>query len=376
MAAFLSNSAEWGSLTVEEVSPPYTGSWPSHPAVLLVQEALRSSGKSDRGEELVDLVLEAANSEEQYLDVLVWIVETTVHLSRVFAAFSKDKSDFFGPGEGARDMLFNVLHGYEADLSAPIAAQVVIDKLSEEMEDAWNDHSDGGRQLLLRLPSENDIEAEVVGRFPGGDGVHNGAEILRPVLRQKIPEGVYVPDNHDANKEKSGDEFGERYMEAVLIPSAERVLPVLKGICEAVRSEVEGVEVHVPPLKTATRIWEKCGIYCYKDVADHYNHEYPQQASNVDVARAMLKIDCPEMIVRALEAVRGNSECRVVRVKNRFGSTVGVRDLLVNVEIDGVYAEIQVGLKNLIDVRRKMHKFYNVVRSEGSDQLGDAAKPL
>ena len=45
-------------------------------------------------------------------------------------------------------------------------------------------------------------------------------------------------------------------------------------------------------------------------------HEYPRQASNVDVARVMLVLQTPAQAVRALALFKENYE--VARVKNRF----------------------------------------------------------
>ena len=50
--------------------------------------------------------------------------------------------------------------------------------------------------------------------------------------------------------------------------------------------------------------------------------------------------------------------------------------MLLNLKLDGVYCEVQIGLAPLVEIRRKMHKFYNVVRSGGHRALISAAKPL
>ena len=54
----------------------------------------------------------------------------------------------------------------------------------------------------------------------------------------------------------------------------------------------------------------------------------------------------------------------------------GYRDMLLNLKIGGVYCEVQIGLAPLVAVRRKMHKFYGIVRSTGADPLISMAKPL
>ena len=77
-----------------------------------------------------------------------------------------------------------------------------------------------------------------------------------------------------------------------------------------------------------------------------------------------------------LAAVRRRA--RVVRLKNRFlhSPGFGYRDMLLNVDMDGHVCEIQMGLLPLVAVRRRMHKYYGVIRSGGTDALRNAVKPL
>ena len=50
--------------------------------------------------------------------------------------------------------------------------------------------------------------------------------------------------------------------------------------------------------------------------------------------------------------------------------------MLLNLDIDGVYCEVQIGLATLVAVRRRMHRFYGVVRSIGYQAMKALAKPL
>ena len=54
----------------------------------------------------------------------------------------------------------------------------------------------------------------------------------------------------------------------------------------------------------------------------------------------------------------------------------GYRDMLLNLDVEGVFCEVQIGLSALVAVRRRMHKFYGVVRSIGDERLIAMAKPL
>ena len=137
--------------------------------------------------------------------------------------------------------------------------------------------------------------------------------------------------------------------------------------------------VYVPPLKTMQRMDEKAGVGLALGLdaeADHALHEYPRQASNVDVARIMLILPSPSHVIEALALFK--SQTNVVRVKNRFSAPTpaGLRDLLLNLCIDGVYCEVQVGITTLVAVRRKMHSYYGICRSIGMKPLKAMAKPL
>jgi len=89
----------------------------------------------------------------------------------------------------------------------------------------------------------------------------------------------------------------------------------------------------------------------------------------------MLILPSPAHVVRAVALFK--AQCDVVRLKNRFARpSGGLRDILLNLCIDGVYCEVQVGIGTLVAVRRKMHKYYGVVRSIGTGPLVLMAKEL
>ena len=172
------------------------------------------------------------------------------------------------------------------------------------------------------------------------------------------------------------------YTNHFLIPAAKRVLPLLifaaKRVAAALGLSAEEA-VHTPALKTAKRMAEKAGSTAgpAARLADHYQHEFPRQASNCDVARIMLVVQTPAQLLQAHSLFK--QQCEVARVKNRFSPEAplyGYRDMLLNLTIDGIYVEVQLGISALVKVRRKMHKFYGVVRSIGSRPLASMAKPL
>ena len=336
--------------------------------------------------------------EESTVEVPIYLVDTTVHFAKLSKMFhfhdaidndDGEKAESVSPRPGCLFLLLSLLHGQEGELVAKMAAAKVIEKLSVEMNEAWVSLDEDARAALLSVPSESDGEPKKVGewttntsRWRALDGIPSS--MLRPVLRQKLPPagstffasrtganfepltGPYIPDHEKRNDEKTNDSDGQVFVEEWLIPEAKRVLGALEELCRDVASEVGGIEVHTPPLKTAIRIAEKCGGIGEIE-ADHNLHEFPQQASNVDVARVMMKVRTPCELLAALEALRKKG--KVLRIKNRFGNENGVKDMLLNLEVDGVIVEVQMGLLSLIEVRQKMHKFYNVARSEGAFEL-------
>ena len=181
-----------------------------------------------------------------------------------------------------------------------------------------------------------------------------------------------------------GDRYGNRYVSEHLLPAARRALPKLATAVHTVAQALglASTSVYVPPLKRVDRIRE----LCHDDEGEggtrspHYFHEYPKQASNVDVARAMLVLEHAAQVREALLLFKqdGNRRCfAVVRVLNRFASESGsMRMLSLNLEIDGHFVEVQLALASLVAVRRKRHKYHGLMCGGGYMALIARAKPL
>ena len=311
---------------------------------------------------------------------------TTVRLAQVAKAFqSTDRRGRLVDGcaragfakQMNAEMQLSFLHGPQAKGAAHACGAAECARLGEEMDAAWLAFPEAGRAALAGIPWENDPDPAEIGVWTqeAGDDDQWGKPILRPALRQSVPSG-YVATDFWAND----DPHGTKYVEEHLLPAARRVLPQLEAAVRRV-AEAVGLDpdkaVRIPPLKTALRMDEKAGEGDSGSAGapDHLLHEYPRQASNVDVARVMLVLPSPAHVVRAVALLKTQNE--VVRLKNRFARpSGGLRDMLLNVRIDGVFCEVQVGIETLVAVRRKMHKFYGVVRSIGFKPLVAMAKPL
>lgn len=405
---------------LSKLCPPYSGAHPQHQIVALVQDAIKDDRfrqspimSSPKGpapyfpiEELMKAWGDGTNIPN---DVSDWVCDLTRHFARVTKSFSPLDNGW----EAANDILKLVLFSPSDDQIGKIIATKRLDDLSKVMKETWdNNFTEGEKEMLVLVPSENDEEPATVGfwkdqpvfdeerekkkRFTGwGKG---DIAMLRPSLRQKTPiiprgyrvysknmfdkahhdsgpggankpceGGHYVPGDRIQNIVATGDPDGNLYVEEFLIPESKRILPLLNRMCDDVAASVPGVVVYVPPLKTLARMSEKMA-------GDHKWHEYPKQASNVDVARIMLKVDTPTHLLQALAEIKERG--KVVRLKNRFGNNAGVKDMLLNLIVDDIYCEIQIGLNPLIEVRRQMHKFYGLVRSEGPAFLEDYVKEL
>ena len=383
-----------------------------------------SMGQRRLQEELVAAVAAAPPALQAH------VVATAVRAAQVWRAFE----GFSGGGQGcfeehgsgaaqqwpdvrtaralAAAQLLATLHGRQGQGPAKVAATAQCATLGAAMDAAWFAFPAAEREALRALPWEGDGEPQQVGVWARGDGGQNGKPIMRPRLRQRGVPAAFVPDDRAASGEATGGDFnGERYVAETLLPAARRVLPRLEEAARAVvarlcagataaqRGESPSTaaaagastddhragdqaappSLFVPPLKTALRMAEKAGegmAGIGKD-PDHQLHEYPRQASNVDVARVMLVVATPAQAVRALALFK--ETCSVVRVKNRFSPEAplfGYRDMLLNLHIEGVYCEVQIGLTALVAVRRRMHSFYGVVRSIGYRAMVALAKPL
>jgi hypothetical protein len=339
-----------------------------------------------QGERLVAVVRYAPAAAQQHL------VAVTVRLAQVAKAFEAGAM-----GQGAAATVANsmnawqqllCLHGREGEGGAKLGATAECERLGDEMNEAWFRFPEAEREALRALPWENDPEPSEVDEWEEDKGAfgQEGESILRPHLRQNAPP-AYIADDFDATNAATGggadgDCDGAKYVVAHLLPAARRALPLLEAaarrVAQAMGADPEQV-VRTPPLKTALRMNEKAGVgdAWGAGEADHFLHEYPRQASNVDVARVMLVVAAPVHVRQALVLFRALHE--VSRVKNRFSPEAplyGYRDMLLNLKIDGVYCEVQIGLAPLVAVRRKMHKYYGIVRSIGSEPLISMAKAL
>ena len=318
------------------------------------------------------------------------VVRVTVRLAQLVKAFEAGK-DGMSKAAGAvvkrQSALIQLryLHGREGEGPAKHCATAECARLGDEMDEAWFAFVEEERRALMAEPWENDPEPAVVGTwtFETGDTEQWDKPVLRPQLRQYVPPELgYVAGNVEASEEATGElsELGSRYVEEHLLPEARRVLPLLEAAVRRVAVALgPASDVRVPPLKTLLRMSEKAGVgaAAFAGEADHLLNEYPRQASNVDVARVMLVVPTPPQVQQALALFK--QQCEVARVKNRFSPEAplyGYRDMLLNLKIDGVYCEVQLGLAPLVAVRRKMHKFYGVVRSIGMKPLISMAKPL
>ena len=283
-----------------------------HPALVTELEGTRRL--------LVEAVGAAPTFAQQHL------VATTVRLAQVARAFA---SGLTGKGalastvakcQNARLQL-RYLHGERAEGAAHAAAAAECCRLGTAMEEAWLTFPAAERAALMAVPWEHDPEPTVVGQW-AAPGLW-GKDILRPHLRQSAPS-AYAANDWEATKAATGgDRDGAKYVLAHLLPASARVLPLLVAAVRAAAAAVgvdHEVGVRVPPLKTALRMDEKAGTgattYAAASQADHFTHELPRQASNVDVARVMLVLDTPAQVRGALTHFK--QQCEVARVKNRF----------------------------------------------------------
>jgi hypothetical protein len=241
------------------------------------------------------------------------------------------------------------------------------------MNTAWLACPEEDRKNISSIPWENDLEPEKVGVW-GENGTQGQMDtddkpILRPTLRQRVPPELgYKPHNFNDD--------GNDYVKSFLLPESKRARVLLVAKIDALADELGGCKVIVPPLKTMRRMDEKAANVWGAE-ADHLLHELPCQASNVDVARVMLVIPTPALLIQAKR--RLHELFTVLRVKNRFSPDdplYGYRDMLINVDISGIIVEVQLGLAALVAVRSKMHKFYGVIRSTGFRAFVRTAKVL
>ena len=132
-----------------------------------------------------------------------------------------------------------------------------------------------------------------------------------------------------------------------LIADAARVMPALAGLLDAVAAETSSVAL-MGPLKSKASIARKVAA------------DYAGDASRVvDICRGSLVCESnPYALIEAI-ARRG----RIVRLKDRFAAPVmGYRDACLTVEIDGHLCEVQVHIRQIIEVKEILHLAYEYHR--------------
>lgn len=101
-----------------------------------------------------------------------------------------------------------------------------------------------------------------------------------------------------------------------------------------------------------------------------------------DLMRSTIEVNSPADANKVLEDLRANKKIKVTDkyFRNLLGKdsapmAYGYRDLKMVVEMDGVMAEIQVNLPEMLAVKRKMHGDYEVVRALDGKMLKGPLSP-
>ena len=321
------------------------------------------------------------------------------------------------------ELVLTWLHGdaHSGPGPAKIAASHCMRALGARMAAAWAALAAAERRALRRLPPLNDAPPACVGVWSAGNE-HAGLPVLRPALRQPVPP-EYVPADYNGNGAATGDWQGRRYTAGHLLPAARAARRTLREVARRVvqtlvsefgggggggggsGSSSEGAAVeatlYMPPLKEVLLVEARAGLRtvlgdsAYGGVATHAQHEFPRQASNVDVARCTIVLPTAAQLLRALELLRGQSH-RVARIENGFADgtggaeegggeqqqqqqqqqqhQLGYRDLALYLCIDGAYVELRLALAPLVAVRRQMHKCVGVSRYAALDAFVARAK--
>ena len=131
--------------------------------------------------------------------------------------------------------------------------------------------------------------------------------------------------------------------------------------------QATGGEYERGPRKKPHRILQKA--------QDDYGNDL---ARVVDVERATGIFDSADDLSEAILVLRGNVRRKrilVRRCKDHFGDPIppGYRDLQLNLERDGFVCEIQMNLRQIVAVKGKVHKIYEVARwMDGAKALAHA----
>ena len=109
--------------------------------------------------------------------------------------------------------------------------------------------------------------------------------------------------------------------------------------------------------KVLTRVPLKSKERCDRKVRNYYEGD---ASFLCDVGRAAIVCRSEEEIVKVIEELHYNSD--VVRIKNRFIQPpfTGIRDVLMNIRVDGHIFEVQIHLEELLAVERRFnaHNLY------------------
>jgi len=190
--------------------------------------------------------------------------------------------------------------------------------------------------------------------------------------------------NSDVNKGITGNESGLKGPTpatglqssndlATLYAQAAEADPILKSITSAIASETGGQPMFPPGLKGKERAMEKIA------------GEYGGDASRiVDLSRASIVYDSFDALKAGLAALEGKVE--IVKTKDRFDKPTasGYRDITLNVKINGHVCELQLHLKQIMEVKQgKGHELYEKSRAieakaqiEGRDLTADEAAQI
>jgi len=133
-------------------------------------------------------------------------------------------------------------------------------------------------------------------------------------------------------------------------------LPLVNGHAVGVKAQHRA-----GPVKSRTRAEDKVKN-------DYADRPAPAAASLLDISRSTVVFDDPYALAAFLAYVRTCLD--VVRVKNKFsdlkegGAPGKYRDVLVNWRVAGHVCEMQLALKDLSQIKKEMHKYYEIQRAE------------
>lgn len=146
----------------------------------------------------------------------------------------------------------------------------------------------------------------------------------------------------------------------ILTPMLEAATEAKPAFDQAVREINEGFGNQ--PLLGKVKGFDRAAVKLMRDTVEVYGEPQPDQIR--DLLRATIVVNSPDQVAEAIDAVAQRFE--VVRVKNRFTDPLptGYRDALINVRTaEGVEAEIQVNVPEMLVAKDSGHKLYEMSRS-------------